>query len=313
MKKAIIILNMGGPNNLSEVEIFLKNMFADPNILTIKDRFIRKMVGFLIVTFRKNKAINNYKAIGGKSPLPELTKKLLKKLQNEFKEYFVIEAMRYTPPFDYTAIKECQQRGIDELILLPLYPQYSSTTTKSSFEGINWACKKLDYHPEIKKVERFYKNKFYNQAIIERIKESLNSAKANEFDLIFSAHGLPQKIVDNGDTYQKEIEENVEILKEMLKRKNINFKNIHLAYQSKVGPMKWLKPSLEEKLKELKNKKVLIYPISFTIDNSETDFELSIEYKDIAGDLNFEEFRVSKCLNDSDLFVKTLTQIVNKL
>ena len=304
---------MGGANNLDEVEIFLKNMFRDPNILMIKNSFFRNIVGKLIVAKRKNEAKENYKLIGGKSPLPELTKNLVKKLQKELPDIFVTYAMRYTPPFDYEVMQELKDKAIEEIHLIPLYSQYSTTTTKSSFEGIWSASQKLNYNPIVKKIDRFYEDKLYNEAVIQRIKESLNENSASEFDLIFSAHGLPQKIVDRGDTYQKEIEANVKILKEMLKAQNINFKNIHLAYQSKVTPVKWLEPSLETKLREIDNDKVLIYPISFIIDNSETDFELSIEYKEIAKNLNFKEYRVSKCLNDSDLFIKTLAGIESKI
>ncbi len=313
MKKALILLNMGGANNLNEVEVFLNNMFADPNILMIKNSFIRNMVGKFIVFKRKNIAKENYKLIGGKSPLPELTKKLVTKLQKKLPYLYVTYAMRYTPPFDYEVIKELKEKNIEEIHLIPLYPQYSTTTTKSSFDGIEIALKKLNYNPIVKKIDKFYEDRFYNEAIINRIKESLLNNSANEFDLIFSAHGLPQKIIDRGDTYQKEIEENIKILKEMLKEKNMNFKNIHLAYQSKVTPVKWLEPSLENKLNAIDNKNIVIYPISFIIDNSETDFELSIEYKEIAKNLNFKKFIVSKCLNDSDLFMKALIKIENKI
>ena len=313
MKKALILLNMGGANNLDEVEVFLKNMFRDPNILMIKNSFIRNMVGKFIVFKRKNIVKENYKLIGGKSPLPELTKKLVTKLQKKLPYIYVTYAMRYTPPFDYEVIKELKKKNIEEIHLIPLYPQYSTTTTKSSFDGIEIALKKLNYNPIVKKIDKFYEDRFYNEAIINRIKESLKNNSASEFDLIFSAHGLPQKIIDRGDTYQKEIEENIKILKEMLKEKNINFKNIHLAYQSKVTPVKWLEPSLENKLNAIDNKQVIIYPISFIIDNSETNFELSIEYKKIAQNLNFNEYRICKCLNDSDLFIQALIKIESKI
>ena len=137
----------------------------------------------------------------------------------------------------------------------------------------------------------------------------MKGKKSEEFDLVFSAHGIPQKMIEEGDPYQTQIERNVRILKGLLIKSNIKFNNIHLAYQSKVGPLKWLSPSLQEKLKEIENKKVVIYPISFTLDNSETDFELSIEYKEKAKEMGFEEYIVSRCVNNSDLFVKSLIDI----
>jgi ferrochelatase len=122
---------------------------------------------------------------------------------------------------------------------------------------------------------------------------------------------LPQKIIDNGDSYQKEVEEHVEILKEKLSHYATNLKSINLAYQSKVGPMKWLTPSLEDMLKNFKSQKVIIYPISFVIDNSETVFELDIEYREIAKELGVKEYKVCSCVNDNEIFVKAVKEIVS--
>ncbi len=164
-------------------------------------------------------------------------------------------------------------------------------------------------HVKTLHVDRFYENRLYNELLIEKIEEQLKDKNSKEFELIFSAHSLPQSIVDKGDSYQKEILLHVELLKDILKEKNITFKDIHVAYQSKLGPVKWLEPSLEDKLKSLTCKKVIISPISFTIDNSETEFELSIEYKEVADELKYEEYLVAKCPNDSDKFVKAISQI----
>ena len=131
-----------------------------------------------------------------------------------------------------------------------------------------------------------------------------------QFDLIFSAHSLPQSIVKRGDPYPMEVQEHIEILKKTIGHR---FKEVHLAYQSKLGPVKWLEPSLEEKLRSLRNKKVLIYPISFVLDNSETEFELHIEYKEIAKKLGFEEYIVARCPNDSDTFVEALAKIYQRM
>ncbi len=222
-------------------------------------------------------------------------------------------AMRYTPPFAFEILEKMKEKNIEEIILFPLYPHFSTTTTASSFDDVEASLRKLNYQPKIKKITSFYDHIGYNLSIIEKIKEAIKEENPKEFDLIFSAHGLPQKMIEQGDPYQNQIESNVAILKNLLKESGINFKNIHLAYQSKVGPLKWLSPSLEEKLKEIENKKVLIYPISFTLDNSETDYELSIEYKELAKDMGFEKFIVSKCVNDSDLFVKSLISIYKEI
>lgn len=313
-QRAVILLNMGGPNNLEEVEVFLKNMFADKNILTMKSNLLRKFVGTMIVFSRTEQAQEVYRQLGGKSPIVEHTKKLVDKLQNKLGSEFVVDfAMRYTPPFASDVIKKLNEKDISDIYLIPLYPQYSTTTTKSSLEDFYECYFKNGKKSTIYEIKHFFKNKTYNKTILESIKNSLGKDRYEEFDIIFSAHGLPQKIVNKGDVYQQHIELHVEILKEMMQKENMNFKNIHLAYQSKVGPMKWLEPSLEDKLKNIQNKNVIIFPIAFTIDNSETDFELSVEYKEIADELGFKNYRVARCPNDSDMFVEALSQIVEKM
>jgi len=305
-KKALVLLNMGAARSKDELEVFLTNMFNDKNILTFKSKTIRSMLASLIVTMRLNKVWDNYKEIGGKSPLHELTDLLVEKLNEIFPEFFVTTAMRYTSPFAQTAIARIKKENINDVILLPLYPQYSTTTTKSSVEDF---IEKSNGEFNITTIEPFYKNEMFNKAICDEI---INvQAKYNDFHLIFSAHGLPQKIVDNGDPYQKQIEEHVELLKDKLSHYATNIKSINLAYQSKVGPMKWLSPSLDNMLKNFKNEKVIIYPVSFTIDNSETVFELDIEYRQLAEKLQVKEYRVCSCVNSSETFVKALKEIVS--
>ncbi len=305
-QKALVLLNMGGARSKDELEVFLQNMFNDKYILTIKNETIRSMLAYLIVTFRLNKAWENYEQIGGKSPLHDLTDKLVEKLNKNLPEYFVTPAMRYTSPFSQTAIARIKEKNIKEVVLLPLYPQYSTTTTQSSIEDF---IEKSNNEFNITTIEPFYKNHTYNKAICDEIIKVQN--KWDDFHLIFSAHGLPQKIVDNGDPYQKHIQEHVEILKETLSHYATNFKSINLAYQSKVGPMKWLTPSLDEMLQNFKNQKVIIYPIAFIIDNSETVFELDIEYRELAKEIGVKEYKVCSCVNDSDVFIDAIKELID--
>ena len=306
MSKAIVLLNMGGPNNLEEVELFLKNMFNDKNILPIKNRLLRRFVAYMITNARGKEARSNYEKLGGKSPLNLYTKRLVEALEAALPDTFVTQAMRYTPPFAKDAIKELIARGIKDVYLIPLYPHYSTTTTKSSLEDFYNTAKGYGFHARFHDIANFYENEKFNDAVIERIEEAVEADEAKDFDLIFSAHSLPQKIVQRGDPYLFEVQEHVEILKKRLRDR---FNDIHLAFQSKLGPVKWLEPSLEDKLKEIRNRKVLIYPISFVLDNSETEFELHIEYKEIAKALGFEDYRVARCPNDSPKFVEALTDI----
>ena len=310
MQKAVVLLNMGGPNNLDEVQLFLHNMFNDPNIITVKSSLLRRFIAFMITTSRTKKAEANYAKLGGKSPLVGYTKLLVEKLQQALPHLHVSFAMRYTPPFCEEVIRELIAKNIEEVILLPLYPHYSTTTTKSSVEDFYAVAKKCGFEANISLIERFYDNSAYNMLLVQKIKEALGDNAPESFDLIFSAHSLPQKIVDKGDPYQKEVELHVTLLKELLAQSNLLFKNIHIAYQSKLGPVKWLEPSLEETLHSLDNKNVLIVPLSFTIDNSETEFELSMEYKEVAEELHFENYCVARCPNDDDAFVACLKNLV---
>jgi ferrochelatase len=157
-------------------------------------------------------------------------------------------------------------------------------------------------------LEKIYQNRLYNSAIVDEIYQK---SKGNpNLNLIFSAHGLPQSVIDNGDVYEDEIKNHIEILKDDMLHKSLEFKSINLAYQSKVGPMKWLEPSLDTVLEKFKGEDVLIYPISFIIDNSETDFELNIEYRQIAQEIGIRSYEVCRCVNDCDTFVEAIEDII---
>lgn len=307
--KALVLMNMGGATSKDELEMFLRNMFNDKNILTIKSDFFRSMIASLIVLSRLNSAWKNYEAIGGKSPINDIMLSLVEKLQKQLPDMIVTWVMRYTNPMSAEVVNELKKYDVDEVVLLPLYPQYSTTTTKSSLEDFReFAQNAFKLHI----IDPFYQNKMYNQIIIERIKEVLGGDNQSEFNLIFSAHGLPQKIIDKGDPYQKQVEQHTQVISNMLAKEGLNFKSIHLAYQSKVGLMKWIGPSLGDKLHEFVNQKVIIFPIAFTVDNSETVFELSVEYKEEADEIGISDYRVCKCPNDGDDFVVFLKEITNE-
>ncbi len=310
MKQALFLLNMGGPNNLDEVRLFLYNMFSDKNI--IPNPLIRPLVRTIIIKKRLNEAKETYDELGGKSPLYDLTMKLVIKLNTKL-DIPIYPVMRYVPPFALNALQECKEKGIEEILLFPLYPQYSTTTTLSSYEDVLKACKMLDYHPKIRFVkERYYDDFLYIKASAQKIKEALGDKKSREYDLILSAHGLPVSIIKAGDPYQREVEANVSALKTYLQTEGIHFKNMKLVYQSKVGPQQWLEPSLTDTLRNPRNRKVVVYPLAFTIDNSETLFEIDIEAREIAHKIKYEDFVVAKCLNDSEDFVDFIVKSVEE-
>lgn len=298
-------MNMGGPNNLDEVEVFLKNMFNDKYIIGAPQP-IRAMIGLMITTMRKKEAKENYKLLGGMSPIVGHTKRLMRRLRKVV-DADVFYKMRYTPPFAKDVMKDLE--SYDEIYAIPMYPHYSSTTTKSSIEEfVKWA-KKCGLKAKIKTLDSYYDHALYNKAIVERIKEAISDVDSTEYELIFSAHGLTKRTIDKGDPYQKHIIANVECAKKELEEQGIKFKNIHLAYQSRLGPMEWIRPYMDDKLHEMKDKKVLVYPISFTVDNSETECELEIEYKEIAQEVGIKDYRVAKAPNHNEYFIATLKDL----
>lgn len=305
-KRALVLLNMGGARNKDELKMFLTNMFNDRNILTVRSDLLRKMIAYFIVSRRLDSAWENYEHIGNASPINSLTEKLVKKCNEQIEGFKTYQAMRYTPPFASDVIEEIKKDGITDILLLPLYPQFSTTTTKSSVQDF------IEYTPysfKLKYIEEFYFNDKFNDCIINEILENVKE-EASDYNLIFSAHGLPQKIVDKGDPYEEQMNEHVQILTKKFEEKGIKFKSITLAYQSKVGPMKWLEPSLDDALKNFADEKVVIYPIAFIVDNSETDFELNIEYREMADEIGISEFKVCKCVNDSDSFIEAIKDII---
>jgi len=292
MKKAIILLNMGGARSAKELKEFLYNMFKDKRIISSP---IRHILAPLISNLRYKKVWENYKSIGG-SRIYELTEKLCKKMK-QYTDFDVVYAMRYTKPHLKDIIGK-----YDEVTLLPLYPHYSYTTYESSLDEL----KEINFKGKINIVKPFFEDDRFNEIIKENILNSIDNP--SEWHLIFSAHGLPKKMIEKGDKYQSHIEKHVNILKNMLPK----FKSINLAYQSRFGFSEWLKPYLHEELEKFKNEKVLIYPISFMIDNSETDLELKVEYKHLADEIGINDYKVVECPNDNKKAAKFLVELANE-
>jgi len=309
MSKALLLLNMGGPNNIEEVELFLRNMFSDKNILTMNP-YMRRFIANIIISKRLEDVKNNYRLLGGKSPLPELTEELIVKLK-EHLNIPIYPAMRYVPPFADKALYLCQKDEIEELILFPMYPQYSTTTTLSSVEDIEQRCEAMGYKPKITLIDPYYDDYDYIKASYEKIMEAMEGKDTKEYDLLLSAHGLPLSIIKAGDPYQNQVEGNASAIKTYLAGKGIEFHEIKLVYQSKVGSSAWLEPNLVDVLRNPTHRKVLIYPLAFTLDNSETVFELDIEHREIADKIKYEDYVVAKCMNDSDKFVQLIVDRVN--
>lgn len=367
--KLVLLLNMGGARNGGEIFTFLKNMFSDEAILPIKSGFLRKSLAYLIASLRYFPAKKNYAQIGGTSPLDAHTAALVAKLNERYgsSELVFDYAYNYTPPFAYDKLQH--YTNAEEIVLFPLYPHASLTTNKSSLKSAIDAVKKLEIKAKITQIEPFFAKTEFNEMILASIFNAAKGANPAEINLIFSAHSLPKKMIEKGDLYEQNVVEHFEMLRTKLKL----FKSVTLAYQSRLGPVEWLGPSIAEVLAgitpeqtdsfeaggglfgdlyaneassskspfvgeggsfelkrflhlawlkadsanrtetsqntpKLSGKKVLIYPISFCIDNSETDFELAIQYANEAK--NFDFYKVVKVQNSSDEFAKFIFDIV---
>jgi len=318
---AVVLLNLGGPDSESAVEPFLFNLFNDPDIINFPLSFLfRKKLAKLISSKRAPKIIKQYNEIGGKSPIYELTKKQAELLEIELNKVFdakVFIAMRYWKPFTVTAVEEIIKEQFKTVILLPLYPQYSISTTGSGFNEWNriTALKNLSSDVKIYYINNYRDYGRYIDSIAGRIKEGLNKFpedKRKNVIVLFSAHGTPLKLVKQGDPYSVHIRETVKLTAE-----KAGLDKYKLCFQSKVGPQKWLKPSTPDVIKEVIKegyKNILVVPVAFVSDHLETLFELGIEYRKLAAENGAENFIVTEGLNDSPVFIMALSELViNKL
>ena len=284
MKKAVILFNLGGPDSLNAVEPFLFNLFNDPAIISLPGLF-RYPLAKLISKRRAPTAKAIYAEMGGKSPILEETQKqanaIEKSLEKEKDEYKCFIVMRCWNPRATKTIQEVKAFKPGQIILLPLYPQYSNATSGSSIKEWLDVCKKESLPTETKIICCYPTEKDFILSYANLIREKIDKKKLSQIILIFSAHGLPENNIKQGDPYQWQVENTV---KELVKNLAINNLNYILSYQSRVGPLKWIGPSTEEVIKDeaKKQKTIIVVPVAFVSEHSETLVELDIEYKKLA-------------------------------
>ncbi|MBI5756316.1 MAG: ferrochelatase [Nitrospirae bacterium] len=311
---AILLINLGGPDSLESVEPFLFNLFSDPDIMGYNRILLKPLAKF--ISRRRSPLVRGYyNSIGGKSPILELTRQQAEALQKALPDsdrFKVFVAMRYWHPFIEDVVKDIIDFQPQKIIVLPLYPHYSITTTGSSINEFNRAWSHHgDTHVEVKIVREWYDNPFYINALCETV---LKTFEYNRLDLktthiVFSAHGIPLRFIKDGDPYSEQIEKCVELTARQLGV----IKNCHLSYQSRVGPLKWLGPYTEDVLKELGDRKVssvVLVPISFVSDHMETLYEIDILYRKRAKGYGISNYYRVPALNDSPLFIESLKDIV---
>ncbi len=308
----IVLFQLGGPDTLEAIEPFLYNLFCDPDIIDFPfARIGRKPLAKLISTTRARKVQHHYATIGGGSPIRRHTERQARALETELRgqgiDAHCFVAMRYWHPFTQQAVAELQAANCDEIVLLPMYPQYSSTTTGSS---LNEWRRLFSGETPVHCVETFYRNTIYLDSVAEKVNEALSRFPSPERpEIVFSAHSIPMSVIEKGDPYQRQIEETVQLLMQ-----RGGWGNHHrLCYQSKVGASRWLQPSLHQTLRQLSAEKVpevCIVPVAFVSDHVETLGEIDHEARHDAYRLGITQFEMSAGLNDSPKFIHALGQIV---
>jgi ferrochelatase len=316
---AVVLLNLGGPDSLDAVEPFLYNLFCDPFIIDLPLGFLfRKPLARRISSKRSHEVRHFYQLIGGKSPLLELTQRQARALErrlNEFGRYKVLIAMRYWHPFTEEAVELVRDCGAGSVVLLPLYPQYSRTTSTSSIAEWKRLARKhgVDKIPT-RIIHSYHNDANYISAVAENLRRCLKEnwqPLDKQPHILFSAHGVPVSVIEGGDPYKTQIEETVRLVMD-----EMQYSHAHvLCYQSKVGKAEWLKPSTEDTIKELATKGVknlLVVPIAFVSDHSETLYELDILLKGVATEAGVKKYVRMPSLNSSPRFINALAELVRK-
>ncbi|MEI6328486.1 MAG: ferrochelatase [Pseudanabaena sp. ELA645] len=315
----VLLLNLGGPDKLEDVRPFLYNLFSDPELIRLPSPLLQAPLAWLISTLRFKKSQRNYKKIGGYSPLRQITEAQAEALRSQLQlnghAVNVYIGMRYWHPFTEEAIAQIKKDKIEELVILPLYPQFSISTTGSSFSLIEriW---QID--PELQKIKytvvpSWYDNSGYLQSMANLIAAKLDRVNnPSEAYIFFSAHGVPVSYIEEaGDPYQKEIETCAALIMQKLNRPN----PYKLAYQSRVGPVEWLQPYTEAAIAELAEqgvKELVVVPISFVSEHIETLEEIDMEYREIAEQAGIETFARVPAPDTDPAFIQALADIVLK-
>ena len=315
---AIVLFNLGGPDRPESVRPFLVNLFTDPAILRVPG-FVRPWLGRIIAWRRTKPAMENYAILGGRSPLLELTEEQGRSLDTALAGDPVVEVrsfvcMRYWHPMSDAAARAVKDWAPDEILLLPLYPQYSTTTTGSSIAAWDEACRKAGLSVPTTTLCCWHSDGDFAEATAALVRDAYAKARADlpaeiPLRILFSAHGLPESIVAAGDPYQWQVERSVAAVVERLHIEGLDHT---VCYQSRVTPQKWIGPSTEEELERAAHDKValLVCPIAFVSEHSETLVELDVEYREVAEKLGVPGYFRVPAQNSDPAFIGALAALV---
>jgi ferrochelatase len=305
----VILLNLGGPEKLEDVEPFLFNLFSDRKIIRLGPRFMQKFIARRIARKRAPVSRESYRLIGGGSPLAETTMAqgaALEKMLADSGTFRVDMAMRYWPPYADETLAKMAAAGIRRLVGLTLYPHYSIATTGSSVDDLREAAARSGHQFELALVEAWPEQPDYIACLAKNIKAGLQRFGGEPVELVYSAHSLPKKFIDEGDPYLDHMARTIKAVEALTGVRG------HLCFQSRSGPVEWLAPSTPEMMEKLAAggaKNLLLAPISFVSDHVETLYEIDIQYRQLAEDMGLRLERVES-LNVQEDFIRGLRELV---
>ena len=323
---AVLLFNLGGPETQDDVEPFLVNLFSDPDIMDLPP-LLGKFLPRLIARRRAPKSRGYYAAIGGGSPLRSITEDQARLLEEGLNEgqsertFRVFLAMRYAPPRLSQIISPLLSFRPDRLVLLPLYPQRSTTTTRSSFREFKalLAGTLALSGDRMHVVTAFPDYPPYIEALGETVMKAIEALPDNghPVDILFSAHGIPESRIRKGDPYQLDTETTVRAVSRYLEKLvSGRALRIHLAYQSRVGPLKWLGPETKKTIVDLAARSrcvnLVLVPVSFVSDHQETLYEMDITYRDLAKSSRILHFERAPALNIQPSFIRALARLTEE-
>ncbi|MCG8651210.1 MAG: ferrochelatase [Pirellulales bacterium] len=307
---AVVLFNLGGPDKEDSVRPFLFNLFNDPAIISVPNP-IRYGLAKLISKRRAPIAREIYEKLGGGSPLLANTEAQATALESALgAEAKVFIAMRYWHPFARETVLDVQSWNPDRVVLLPLYPQYSTTTTGSSLDDWRRACSSARFDVATVNVCCYPTQPGFIEALIKRLAPAIQMArKAGSFRVVFSAHGLPKRIVERGDPYQWQVERTAVAV---ASKADLSDDEWRIAYQSRVGPLEWIGPSTEEEIELAGREKtgLVIVPLAFVSEHSETLVELDIEYKLLAERAGVPAYHRVPTVDTTAPFIEGLVDLV---
>lgn len=305
---AVLLLNLGGPECLEDVEPFLYNLFSDRQIIRLGPPFMQKFIARRIAKKRAPASRANYARIGGGSPILDITRKQARALETALAgdgNYLVRPCMRYWSPCAEEVLSELLRHTIDRIIALPLYPHYSVATTGSSLTDLKRHLKQHRPQPYLQVIRSWPEEPHYITCLAGKIMDALKEMGTDTV-VVYSAHSLPKDFIDKGDPYVTELKKTIAALERKTGVRG------QLCYQSRSGPVSWLEPSTPDMLQNLADqgtKKILMVPISFVSDHIETLYEIEMLYRDMASELGME-LRSTPGLNDDPEFIAGLRQLV---